>query len=315
MNYAIKKINLFKKFSKLMAQKKIEWIVIGGLNNFPKQIGRDLDIILKDPKKINIVKKIYFRCLMDFKIKNIITKKDYYGNLLIAFDNKFNYYELHICHNSVRSGFFSIDPNWRSLDKKKNYFLDTNCYIFKNYFSANKKKINFLKNNKIKKPLWLSLFLYFKFKEKINVLTFLLVSIIFILTHPYKFLINSINWFKNRISQMTYKHSNVFYIPNKTVAKKVIFLVKKYFLNNYFRNIRLFENCFFIKYIHIRLYKKNFILDFLLFFKSLNRNFGNHQNSFCYTAQKPKKISYTIINNHNKKKIFNKILSGINFNN
>ena len=47
-----KKLLLFNDFAKKMFKKKnIKWVVVGGLDNFPNKIGRDVDIILKEKKK------------------------------------------------------------------------------------------------------------------------------------------------------------------------------------------------------------------------------------------------------------------------
>ena len=43
------KILVFNLFAKKMRQRNIEWVVIGGLNNYP-EIGRDLDIVIEDKK-------------------------------------------------------------------------------------------------------------------------------------------------------------------------------------------------------------------------------------------------------------------------
>ena len=113
------KLLIFNQFAKEMHKKKIQWIVIGGLNEFPDKIGRDMDIIIKDKKQKYIIQKIFINILKKFDIKNIIYKNDFYGNLVIAFDKYYNYYELHICPNKIRSGFFSIEPNWDSLKKNQ----------------------------------------------------------------------------------------------------------------------------------------------------------------------------------------------------
>jgi len=306
------KLKLFKNFSKLMKEKKVSWIVIGGLNDFPNKIGRDLDIIIKDQNKIKLVKKIFLNCLKKIGIKKIISKTDYYGTLLIAFDGNFNYYELHICNNKIRSIFFSVKPNWKRLIRYEYYFVDPICYIFKNYFSANNYNIKFLNYKLFKKPLWLNVYLYYKFRGKIYFLNFFAVSLIYILTNPFNFLINIIEFFKNKILQMKYKHANIFYIPDNFIRKKVFFLVRKFYIKKYFIDIKDLNDDFFIKYIYFKKNKKNIILNLLLFFKIFKKSFLNSQNSFLYTSTKPKNISYELINTTNDKIILQKIASAIN---
>ena len=87
-NHDITKLLLFNQFAKQIYKKKIKWIVIGGLNDFPNKIGRDMDIIIKDKKKIKVMQNTFINCLKKFNIKNIIFKNDFYGNLTIAFDKQ-----------------------------------------------------------------------------------------------------------------------------------------------------------------------------------------------------------------------------------
>ena len=100
MNSKIKKIEtydktkllLFNQFAKqLLKKKKIKWIVVGGLDNFPNKIGRDLDIILKDRKYIKIVQNTFINCLKKFNIKNIILSMRYLIYSKIFYKRYINY--------------------------------------------------------------------------------------------------------------------------------------------------------------------------------------------------------------------------------
>jgi len=55
MNNKKKKIKIFNELSTLLNKKNIKWVVVGGLNNYPLELGRDLDIIVKKKRS-----KIYF---------------------------------------------------------------------------------------------------------------------------------------------------------------------------------------------------------------------------------------------------------------
>ena len=79
------KFKLFNLFKKKMEKNKIVWVVVGGLNNYPKQLGRDMDVVIKDKNKINKVQSIFKSCLKDLNINHIMYKEDFYGNLIIAF--------------------------------------------------------------------------------------------------------------------------------------------------------------------------------------------------------------------------------------
>ena len=41
--------NLFAK----MREKNIKWVVIGGLNNYPNEIGRDMDIVIENKNQVS----------------------------------------------------------------------------------------------------------------------------------------------------------------------------------------------------------------------------------------------------------------------
>jgi len=312
------KLLIFNEFAKKMQKKKIQWIVTGGLNNFPDKIGRDMDIIIKDNKKIKFIQNIFINCLKKFNIKNIIYKNDFYGNLIIGFDKYFNYYELHICPNKIRSGFFSIQPKWDNLKKIENYYIDPTCYAFKNYFSAKKNYIELINYKKINKPYWFKLYLFYKLKNKNwNFLKFLIISIFYIVTNPIKSFINIFQWIKGKILLMQYNHSKLYLLENNKVKTQVLFYVKKYFTKNYFRGIKSIDESFFLKYIYFRLYKNNkfmfskSIFNFFLFFISLNKNFIYEKMSFCYTLDKKNKIDVYRIKSTNKKQILLDIIEGI----
>lgn len=67
MNNKKKKIKIFNQLSTLLNKKNIKWVVVGGLNNYPLELGRDLDIIVK--KKI---KNLFLKLLLKF-LKKIIS--------------------------------------------------------------------------------------------------------------------------------------------------------------------------------------------------------------------------------------------------
>jgi len=310
---------IFDHFAKQMYKKKIKWIVIGGLNEFPDKLGRDMDIIIKDKKQKHIIQNIFVNCLKKFDIKNIIYKNDFYGNLLIAFDKYFNYYELHICHNKIRSGFFSVEPNWNSLKKIGNFYIDPSCYAFKNYFSAKTNVIKIINYDAINKPYWLKLYLLYKFKYKNwNFLTFLLVSIIYFTLNPILFFKNLFEWAYTRTLIMKYNHSQLYFLKNNKVKKNVLIYVNKYLTKSYFRGIKCVDESFFLKNIYFRFYaNKNkfmpfkFILNFFLFFISLRKKFTYEKMCFCYTLNKPNKFKSCNIVKLNKNYILKSIISGI----
>ena len=312
------KLLIFNQFAKEMQKKKIQWIVIGGLNKFPGKIGRDMDIIIKDRKKIKVIQNTFINCLKKFNIKNIIFKNDFYGNLIIGFDKYFNYYELHICPNKIRSGFFSIQPNWSALKKIENYYIDAACYAFKNYFSAKKNSIKLIDYKKIKKPYWLKLYLLYKLKNKNwNFLSFLIVSILYIVSNPITSFINLFQWIYGKILLMKYNHSQLYFLKNNKVKTQVLMYVKKYFPNNYFRGIKCIDESFFLKNIYFRFYTNNkfmfskFIFDFFLFFISLSKKFTYEKMSFCYTLDKTNKFKTCDIKTTNKNQILSDITEGI----
>ena len=310
---------IFNHFAKQMYKKKIKWIVIGGLNEFPDKLGRDMDIIIKDRKKIKVIQNTFVNCLKKFNIKKIIFKNDFYGNLTIGFDKYLNYYELHICHNKIRSGFFSIQPNWRALKKIGNYFIDPACYAFKNYFSAKKNSIELIDYKKIKKPYWLKLYLIYKLKNKNwNFISFLIVSIFYIFSNPISSFINLFQWMYGRILLMKYNHSQLYFLKNNKVKKNVLIYVNKYLTKSYFRGIKCVDESFFLKNIYFKFYTKNnkftffkFIFDFFLFFISLSKKFTYEKMSFCYTLKKSNKFETCDIETTRKNLILVDIIRGI----
>ena len=313
------KLLIFNQFAKQMYKKKIKWIVVGGLNEFPSKLGRDMDIIIKDKKNIKVIQNTFISCLKKFNIKNIIFKNDFYGNLTIAFDKQFNYYELHICPNKIRSGFFSILPNWGALKKIGNYYIDPTCYAFKNYFSAKKKNIEIIDYDKIKRPYWFKLYFFYKHKNKNwNFFTFLIVSIFYIASNPITSFINLFQWVYVRILRMQYNHAQLYFIKNNKVKTQVLLYVKKYFTKSYFTGIKCIDESFFLKNIYFRFYtNKNkfmtlkFIFNFFLFFISLGKRFTHEKMSFCYTLDKVNRFKTCNFEKTGKNNVLADIMKGI----
>ena len=217
------------------------------------------------------------------------------------------------------SGFFSIEPNWDSLKKIRNYYIDPSCYAFKNYFSAKKNSIELIDYKKIKKPYWLKLYLLYKFKNKNwNFLSFLIVSIFYIASNPITSFINLFQWIYGRILLMKYNHSQLYFLKNNKVKTHVLMYVKKNFTNSYFRGINCIDKSFFLKNIYFRFYTNNnkfmffkFIFDFFLFFISLSKRFTYEKMSFCYTLDKTNKFKTCDIVTTNKNQILSDIVEGI----
>jgi len=316
------KLLLFNQFAKqMLKKKKIKWIVVGGLDNFPNKIGRDLDIILKDKKYIKIVQNIFINCLKRLKIKNIILRNGkFYGDVLIAFDKHFNYYELDIKFYIMRSGIFSISPNWYgTLNKVGNFYIEPACFAFKNYFSARKiNKIILNDYRKIKKPYWLKLYLDYKIKNKnLNFVSFSIVSIIYMITNPLTSFINLFKGINNKILTSKYNHAPIYFIKNKKEETYVLKYVKKY-LRIYFWGIKCIDKNFFLRNIYFRFYKVNneswlskFIFSFCFFFRSLSKKHKTEKFYFFYTLKKVKNFKTYDIGTTNKNQILSDIVGGI----
>jgi len=316
-SYDKKKILLFNNFAKAMSKKKIKWIVIGGLDNFPNKLGRDLDIILQERKNIKIVQKIFINCLIKLKIKSIILKnKKFYGDVVCAFDKDFNYYELDIKHPILRSSFFSIAPNWKKpLLKIGNFYTDPSSYAFKNYFSTRKnkkKKLNHLKN--IEKPYWLKLYVDYYIKNKnFNLLTFFFISVIYIFSNPVLLFVNLVKGLHTKIAYAKYEHAPIFFIKNKKIEKVVLKYVNQYLL--VFKGVKCIENNFYLRNAYSRFYKKNnenlpskFIFNLFFFIRSfIDRNKFEKMN-FLYTLNKKNNFKTCHIDKPSKKFILTSII-------
>ena len=292
-NSCFKKKKIFSNFAKIMNNKKINWCVVGGLEDFPNSIGRDLDIIIEKEMKHTLVINIFLSILKKNKITNIIIKKNqFYGHVVIGYDSNFNYLELHINPNIIRSLFFSITTNWKhKFIKIDNYLIDPVSYAFKNYFVANKKNenfYNFYRNKKL--PYWLITFYKYKIKNKdykINFFIFFYISILFMLKNPFYFVRNLSLFLVRRYQLIVYKHSHIFFLKNKTIKKHVLNFIEKNMIN-YFRDTMN------VDINNIYTIKKNCF-------------------SFFYTLNK-KTPNTILIDTTNKKKIFKIILASLNNN-
>ena len=316
-----KKILLFNNFAKEMSKKKIKWIVIGGLDNFPNKLGRDIDIILQERKNIKIVQKIFINCLIKLKIKSIILKnKKFYGDVVCAFDKDFNYYELDIKHPILRSSFFSIEPNWKKpLLKIGNFYTDPSSFAFKSYFSArktNKKVLNNFRN--IKNPYWLKFYMDYKIRNKnLNFFSFSLISLFYIISNPTSSFINLFKGLYNKICTAKYEHAPMFFIKNKKIEKSVLKYVDEYLLT-FFRGAKCIDNSFFLRNIYFRFYIidnkaffPKFIFNLFFFIRSFNNKNKFEKFNFFYTLNKNNNIKTCNIYKKNKNFILSNIIEGI----
>ena len=315
-NYQTIKKKIFREFSQALAKKKIDWIVIGGLNEYPNKVGRDLDIVLKQKNKKNIVLNIFEMILKKNNIKNIFKKKNqFYGSIIFAYDDDLNYYELHICHNKILYGFLSLDVNFKKNIKKLDHFyINTNAYIFKNLLQVNKKIKNVIsKDDKKNLPVFINLFFFLKKKKLNKILIYILVSFFVLLSNPLNFISNFNMWIKKKYKISSYKHSKIYQISKKNIEKKTIFLVKKNFTDFYRGIICINKKDIFYKLIFLKLYKKNiFLFNFLLFLRNLIYLDFKNSFKFIYFNQNISNKEIIKINNIKQKYIINKILKGIN---
>ena len=317
-----KKLLLFNDFAKKMFKKKnIKWVVVGGLDNLPNKIGRDVDIILKEKKNIKIIQKTFINCLKKFKITNIILKNEkFFGDVLIAFDDNFNYYELDIKPYSLRSSFFSISPNWNeSFTKMGNFYIDSSCYAFKNYFSSRKRQKKVLSNfRNIKYPYWLKLYMDYKIKNKnLNFFSFSLISLLYIITNPISSFINLFKGLNDKISFAKYEHAPIFFIKNKKIEKNVLKYIDEYLLT-IFRGVKCIDKSFFLRNIYFRFYKINdknffskFIFNLFFFIRGFNNKNKFEKLNFFYTLNKNNNFKTCGIYKKNKKFILSTIVNGI----
>jgi len=256
MNNKKKKIKIFNQLSTLLNKKNIKWVVVGGLNNYPLELGRDLDIIVKK-KDQKFISKAFIKILKKNNIHKFLRHDDrFYGSVIIAFDKFYNFYELHFYPQEVRSGFISLKCNFNdSIIYIENFRVNKKLYAFKNFISTYKTNKIF-NNSTIQSPFWLKFFL----KNR----NFFYLYLNFFFRHPIKFFLNIFRWLKNKYNLVNYSHSNLFFV-NLNEEKKIIRLVKKCFLG-YFKGIKKIDNDKFYKF-YLKLkrdHNTNFFTNFYL---------------------------------------------------
>ena len=226
----------------MLNKKNIKWVVVGGLNNYPLELGRDLDIIVKK-KDQKFISKAFIKILKKNNIHKFLRHDNrFYGSVIIAFDKFYNFYELHFYPQEVRSGFISLKCNFNdSIIYIENFRVNKKLYAFKNFISTYKTNKIF-NNSAIQSPFWLKFFL----KNR----NFFYLYLNFFFRHPIKFFLNIFRWLKNKYNLVNYSHSNLFFV-NLNEEKKIIRLVKKCFLC-YFKGIKKIDNDKFYK-LYIKL--------------------------------------------------------------
>lgn len=198
---------IYEQFAANANQENIQWIVLHGIEGYPKKVGRDLDITCKTHSEENLLINIFENCLQNAKeAKWIIKPSPIWGKRILGINSDLDVAELHIIR-PLRSGIIEFVPDWNSINYIGTFpsspFMKYAKTIVMPALSENywKEDKGGNKINDKDVPLWLKKF----HKKHINNSSItkhdaLLMMAFFFISHPFASFKNIFKWAKIKYS-------------------------------------------------------------------------------------------------------------------
>lgn len=122
---------IYSNFAEKAKVERLKWVVLHGAEDYPKKIGRDLDILCGDKNEIANA-AILFKLVAEENIdtKWIIFPNPFWGTRVLAVSSKYEVAELHIL-DKLNSGVISCSVDFDSVDNSKIFPVDNNAFEFK----------------------------------------------------------------------------------------------------------------------------------------------------------------------------------------
>ncbi len=116
---------LRKQFYEFFARKAkeagIAWAVLSGIEGYPADIGRDLDVACRDSQEAQRLRDLFVVCLRQRGFRWIVYPSPIWGRRILGITEDYAAVELHIV-SPVRIGSISLVPAWDRLDMIEGLF-------------------------------------------------------------------------------------------------------------------------------------------------------------------------------------------------
>lgn len=205
------KYKIFNDFNNQCNKHKIKFIVLNGINSHGEVVGRDLDIYSKHQS----INSIFIKILKKYNIINIKRLISPYYDIVAAYDNEFNYIELHLVKD-LRSLIYFVNLDDYTTTSLGKFNINQNYWVFKNLLLAKKKeKYDFIELDKL--TIWLRVFYkYYYCSNRINrFILYITFNVYYSFLNRRGLFGNFIKYIKKQIYTLNNPINPIFHIKNE----------------------------------------------------------------------------------------------------
>lgn len=105
----------YELFARAANDAGIAWAVLSGIEGYPADIGRDLDVACKDAKEAQRLLEVFLGCLRREGFRWIVFPSPVWGRRVLGITEDYAAVELHIV-SPVRIGGISLEPRWGQIE-------------------------------------------------------------------------------------------------------------------------------------------------------------------------------------------------------
>jgi len=120
MSSALRK-SFYERFARIANEAGIAWAVLSGIEGYPADIGRDLDVTCRNADDADRLVQTFVACLREHAFRWIVYPSPIWGRRVLGITADYAAVELHI-YQPVRIGSISLTPRWDRLERQGGLF-------------------------------------------------------------------------------------------------------------------------------------------------------------------------------------------------
>lgn len=125
------RMSIYEAFAKEAKRRKMQWIVLHGIEGYPDTIGRDLDAYCKNRSDILDAALLFEDVALQNKLtKCIVFPHPIWGKRVLAISKDYDVAELHILYK-INSGIICYEPRFDSITSVGNFPVEESATEFK----------------------------------------------------------------------------------------------------------------------------------------------------------------------------------------
>lgn len=111
----------YERFARAAHEARVRWAVLSGIEGYPADIGRDLDVTCPDAAEGHRLAQVFVDCLRREGFRWVVFPSPIWGRRILGITEDYAAVELHIV-SPVRIGGISLEPRWDALELEGGLF-------------------------------------------------------------------------------------------------------------------------------------------------------------------------------------------------